>query len=120
MTTYNTVTFSAIRGDGSNGGNAPGSAVNDLMLSYSIDGGTTFIDIGSVVTYSQANYTNWNTITQNIPSNAQTATTIIRIYMANSTNMTSDQYGVRLMWFNDANTDSYIAGDYIITADLDL
>jgi len=120
LTTYNTVTFSAIRGDGSNGGNAPGSAVNDLMLSYSIDGGTTFIDIGSVVTYSQANYTNWNTITQNIPSNAQTATTIIRIYMANSTNMTSDQYGVRLMWFNDANTDSYIAGDYIITADLDL
>ena len=120
MTTYNTVTFSAIRGDGSNGGNAPGSAVNDLMLSYSIDGGTTFIDIGAVVTYSQANYTSWNTITQNIPANAQTATTIIRIYMADSTNMTSDQYGVRLMWFNDANTDSYIAGDYIITADLDL
>ena len=120
LTTYNTVTFSAIRGDGSNGGNAPGSAVNDLMLSYSIDGGTTFFDIGSVVTYSQANYTNWNTITQNIPVNAQTATTIIRIYMADSTNMTSDQYGVRLMWFNDTNTDSYVAGDYIITADLDL
>lgn len=120
LTTYNTVTFSAIRGDGSNGGNAPGSAVNDLMLSYSIDGGTTFFDIGSVVTYSQANYTSWNTITQNIPTNAQTATTIIRIYMADSTNMTSDQYGVRLMWFNDANTDSYVAGDYIITADLDL
>ena len=35
-------------------------------------------------------------------------------------NMTSDQYGVRLMWFDDANTDSYVAGDYIITADLDL
>ena len=120
LTTYNTVTFSAIRGDGSNGGNAPGSAVNDLMLSYSIDGGTTFFDIGSVVTYSQANYTNWNTITQNIPTNAQTANTIIRIYMVDSTNMTSDQYGVRLMWFNEANTDSYVAGDYIITADLDL
>ena len=91
-----------------------------MNVSYSIDGGTTFYDIGSVAIYSDTTFDNWHTITQNIPSNAQTASTILRIYMADSTNMTSDQYGVRLMWFNDTNTDSYVAGDYIITADLDL
>ena len=121
LTTYSTVTFSAIRGNGSNGGNAPSTGAHTLMLSYSIDGGTTFIDIGSVVNWNQTpTFDDWNTQTHNIPANAQTATTIIRIYMADSTNTTSDQYGVRLMWFNDANTDSYVAGDYIITADLDL
>ena len=120
LTTYNTVTFSAIRGNGSNGGNTPSAGINDLMLSYSIDGGTTFNDIGSVATYSDSTFDDWRTVTHNISATAQTATTIIRISMDDSTNMTSDQYGVRLMWFNDANTDSYVAGDYIITADLDL
>ena len=120
LTTYNTVTFSAIRGNGSNGGNAPSAGIHDLNVSYSIDGGTTFFDIGSVAIYSDTTFDNWHTITQNIGPNAQTASTILRIYMADSTNMTSEQYGVRLMWFDDANTDSYVAGDYIITADLDL
>jgi hypothetical protein len=121
LTTYNTVTFSAIRGNGSNGGNAPTTGTHTLMLSYSVDGGNTFIDIGSVVNWDQTpKFDNWDTTTHNLVSNAQTANTIIRIYMADSTNLTSEQYGVRLMWFNDANTDSYVAGDYIITADLDL
>ena len=120
LTTYSTVTFSAIRGNGSNGGDAPAASANDLLARYSIDGGTTFVDIGTIVAFDDTSFDTWNTVSLTIPSAAQTATTILQVYQAAATSTNTDAFGVRFMWFDDANTDSYIAGDYVITADLDL
>lgn len=120
LTTYSTVTFSAIRGNGSNGGDAPAASANDLLARYSIDGGNTFVDIGTIVAFDDTNFDTWNTVSLTIPSAAQTATTILQVYQAAATSTNTDAFGVRFMWFDDANTDSYIAGDYVITADLDL
>ena len=120
LTTYSTVTFNAIRGNGSNGGDAPSGSTHDLLARYSIDGGTTFVDIGTISAFDNTNFDNWNTVSLTIPAPAQTASTILQIYQAAASSANGEAYGVRRMWFDDANTDSYVAGDYIITADLDL
>jgi len=97
--------INAIVGTSSNGGeNADPS--EDLRWAYSIDGGSTFIDIGILIAETDSGFTGISTGTKNasIPTGARTGNTIIRIYQSFADGSAFDEWGITDFTFTGINT----------------
>ncbi len=85
-----TVFFDIIFGNGSNGGeNAdPGE---DVVLEYSINGGTSWTQLGL---YDTEDFTSWTTLTETVPTAAQTSSTSFRWRQVNHSGNGFDNWAI--------------------------
>ena len=97
--------INAIVGTSSNGGEDADPS-EDLRWAYSIDGGSTFIDIGILIAETDSAFTGISTGTKNtsIPTGARTGNTIIRIYQSFADGGAFDQWGITDFTFSGINT----------------
>ena len=106
-TSLTSITFSAIKGNGSNGGETPDAGEN-LVLHYSVDGGSTFNPIGIssaiIVDRTDATFNTLKDVTLNIPSLARTTSTIFRVLQESSSGYQFDHYGITQFVLNDVST----------------
>jgi flagellar basal body rod protein FlgG len=86
LTAVGQLTFDAIRGNNLNGGSSPNASGDEFGVFYSIDGGNTFKEINTqnsseLTTLSNSNavFNNWYGVTINIPDEARTKNTIIKL-----------------------------------------
>ena len=90
---YQSITFSAIKGNSFNGGEEPDFG-EDLILQYSINGGTTFTNIELIVEENDVTFNSLNDVTITIPTVARTPSTILRILQQNNSGSVFDNYGI--------------------------
>ena len=93
------LTFTLIRGNASNGGETP-DVGEDFRWWYSIDGKSTWTEIGVVVAYNAAGYTTLNTATATLPLAARTEATYLRIGQAQSSGYQYDHWGLTQFVFD--------------------
>jgi hypothetical protein len=91
---YNTIQFTAIRGNDNNGGEDPDTSTESLVLQYSINNGNTFTNVGNIVTYNDASFNNLKSVSLVIPNDAKTSSTIFRISQSSSSGTGFDNYGI--------------------------
>ena len=91
---YDTISFTAIRGNDVNGGEDPDTTTESLVLQYSINGGNTYVNIGNIVTYNDTSFNSLKNISLVIPSIAKTSSTIFRILQSASSGTGFDNYGI--------------------------
>ena len=112
-TSLTSITFSAIKGSGSNGGETPDIGEN-LVLHYSVDGGSTFNPIGIssaiIVDYTDATFNTLKDVTLSIPSLARTTSTIFRVLQEGSSGYQYDHYGITQFVLNDVSTIVSVSG----------
>jgi hypothetical protein len=112
-TTYDSISFSAIRGNDNNGGEDPDTSSENLILEYSINGGTTFTIIGPIVSYNDTSFNTLKNVSLTIPSAAKTSSTIFKILQASSSGTGFDNYGITEIRLTSNQPRSIVfAGEY--------
>ena len=84
------ISFDLIFGNSSNGGENA-DAGEDVVLEYSVDGGSTWNNIN---TYDTEVYTTWTTLTEAIPLAAQTSNTTLRWRQVRHSGSNFDNWGL--------------------------
>ena len=106
-TSLTSITFSVIRGSDNNGGENPDTGEN-LVLHYSVDGGSTFNPIGIssaiIVASNDTTFDTLKDVTLSIPSLARTTSTIFRVLQESSSGYQYDHYGITQFVLNDVST----------------
>ena len=109
--TLDTFVLTGLAGDDNNGGEEPMDAVGrneSLVLNYSIDGGTTFIGIGTIIGPNDVTAP-LREYSLTIPVAARTSSTIFQIEQPTSNGSAFDEYGITHIGFRDSSgTDNII------------
>ena len=97
------VTIYTIRGTGSNGGNAPTTTNEGLIVEFSVDNGTTYFTAGTIApTTMQAD---WQIMSLALPTTAASANTFLRISQYNIDG-NDDNYGIQ--YINVSGLSDYV------------
>ena len=100
-TELSSITFSVIRGNGSNGGETADTG-EDLSLWYKNEGDSSFqLAVGGFVTSQSSGFTVLKDVTVNIPAEARTTNTIFRIKQVAASGYQYDHYGITQFVLND-------------------
>ena len=102
--TLDTFVLTGVAGDDSNGGEEPMDAIGrneSLVLNYSIDGGTTFIGIGTIIGPTDVSAP-LREYSLTIPVAARTSSTIFQIEQPTSDGSPYDEYGITHIGFKDS------------------
>ena len=103
-TQLSSITFSVIRGNGSNGGETADSG-EDLSLWYKNEGDSSFqLAVGGFVTSQSSGFTVLKDVTVNIPAEARTTNTIFRVKQVAASGYQFDHYGITQFVLNDVST----------------
>jgi hypothetical protein len=103
-TELSSITFSVIRGNGSNGGETADSG-EDLSLWYKNEGDSSFqLAVGGFVTSQSSGFTVLKDVTVNIPAEARTTNTIFRVKQIAASGYQFDHYGITQFVLNDVST----------------
>jgi flagellar basal body rod protein FlgG len=94
------ISFDIIRGNGSNGGDSPDVAPENLSLLYSTDNGKTFKTLKSY-SFNDPILTNWMTDQIVLPEDARSEATIIKFYQPQSSGAAYDHWGLSNIAFAD-------------------
>ena len=101
---YSDITLSVIAGTNLNGGETP-DASEDLLISYSIDGGVNFTLFETIDTAdAEVTGSTFGQKTIAIPEAAKVADVVFKIYQSNHTGSTFDNWGVDLITLTGAST----------------
>jgi len=100
-----TVFFDLIFGDGSNGGENADQG-EDVVLEYSINGGTSWTQFGL---YDTEDFTSWTTLIETVPTAAQTSSTSFRWRQVNHSGGSLDNWAIDNV-FVGASTPGEISG----------
>ena len=98
LRTRATLTFTLIRGNIGNGGETP-DVGEDFRWWYSIDGKSTWVEIGVVAAYNGA-FTTLTTLTATLPVAARTQATYLRIGQRQSSGYQFDHWGLTQFVFD--------------------
>jgi hypothetical protein len=103
---YSDITLSVIAGTSLNGGETPDANANeDLLISYSIDGGLNFTLFETIDTEdAEVTGSTFGQKTIAIPEAAKVADVVFKIYQSNHTGQTFDNWGVDLITLTGAST----------------
>ena len=103
-TELSSITFSVIRGNGSNGGETADTG-EDLSLWYKNEGDSSFqLAVGGFVTSQSSGFTVLKDVTVNIPAEARTTNTIFRVKQVAASGYQYDHYGITQFVLNDVST----------------
>ena len=106
-----TFILTGVAGDDSNGGEEPMDAIGrneSLRLNYSIDGGSTFISIGTIIGPGDVSAP-LREYSLSIPSAARTSSTIFQIEQPTSDGSPFDEYGITHIGFiNSSGADNIV------------
>ena len=103
-TELSSITFSVIRGNGSNGGETADSG-EDLSLWFKNEGDISFqLAVGGFVTSQSSGFTVLKDVTVNIPAEARTTNTIFKVKQTAASGYQFDHYGITQFVLNDVNT----------------
>jgi hypothetical protein len=107
--------YTIIRGDGTNGGDAP-EVGEDLVFQYSTNAGVTWTTIGSV-SYNNAQFVQLDSNYFTMPNGAKTPATRFRVSQTRVAETTGDNWGVALLGYDNTAIPVFPAGGAANCAD---
>ena len=115
--TLDTFVLTGVAGDDSNGGEEPMDAFGrneSLILNYSVDGGSTFIGIGTIIGPGDVSAP-LRTYTLPLPSAARTSSTIFQLEQPTSDGSPFDEFGITHIGFTNSGIVAFPpTGDIVV------
>jgi hypothetical protein len=103
------LTFEVIRGSDFNGGEDPDQTSENLNLDYSLNGGSSWTRIDTVVAYNDTSFNSLKSVSIAVPSEARSSGTLYRLIQTNHNGNNWDNYGVTNIGYDYA---TYPGEDY--------
>ena len=105
-TVYKNIVFSAIKGNGLNGGEEP-DVTEDLKLYFSTDNGSTFTFISIIVGEADTTFNTLKNVSIPVPIAARQTNTIFKVQQDSSSGSVNDHYGINNIIVEFTNTVTY-------------
>jgi len=94
------LTFEVIRGSDLNGGEDPDNTNENLNLDYSLNGGSSWTRIDTVVAYNDTSFNSLKSVSIAVPSEARSSGTLYRLIQTNHNGTNWDNYGITTVGYD--------------------